>query len=151
MYPFEHINFFYVISQHSLYLAIISHYFFCPHPSFSIVFQSFPMNIHHSLVVSTPLKNMKINFDDDIPNCFWENIKFIFQSPPTRSNIRPIPGHILQKHKHGSQLIGFRVQKLQENPMIFMGKSGWFPVFRFSLQLIQKHGNTPFTFPRCIS
>ena len=30
------------------------------------------------------------------------------------------------------QLIGFFQEKLQENPMIFMGKSGWFPVKIFS-------------------
>ena len=33
------------------------------------------------LVVSTPLKNMKVNWDDEIPN-IWENIKC--SKPPTR-------------------------------------------------------------------
>ena len=31
------------------------------------------------LVVWTPLKNMKVNWDDDIPNCFWENNPVMFQ------------------------------------------------------------------------
>ena len=35
--------------------------------------------------VPTRLKNMKVNWDDDIPN-IWKTIKVMFQSPPT-SNI----------------------------------------------------------------
>ena len=31
------------------------------------------------LVVSTPLKNMKVSWDDDIPN-LWKVIKFMFQT-----------------------------------------------------------------------
>ena len=34
------------------------------------------------LVVWTPLKNMKVNWDDDIPN-IWKNKPVMFQSPPT--------------------------------------------------------------------
>ena len=36
------------------------------------------------VAVSTPLKNMKVNWDDDIPNISVK-IKLMFQSPPTRS------------------------------------------------------------------
>ena len=35
------------------------------------------------LVVSTPLKNMKVSWDDDIPHHHGK-IKVMFQSPPTR-------------------------------------------------------------------
>ena len=38
------------------------------------------------LVVWSPLKNMKVNWDDDIPN-IWENKPVMFQSPPTRVRI----------------------------------------------------------------
>jgi hypothetical protein len=40
-------------------------------------------NDHIWLVVSTPLKNMKVNGKDDIPYMKWK-IKAMFQSPPTR-------------------------------------------------------------------
>ena len=33
--------------------------------------------------IPTPLKNMKVSWDDDIPN-IWKVIKAMFQSPPTR-------------------------------------------------------------------
>ena len=33
----------------------------------------------------------------------------------------------------GNSIDWFSRGKLQETPMIFMGKSGWFPVFRVSL------------------
>ena len=36
------------------------------------------------LVVSTPLKNMNVNWDDDIPNIWKNNSHVLFQSPPTR-------------------------------------------------------------------
>ena len=36
------------------------------------------------LVVWTPLKNMKVNWDDEIPN-IWENAKFMATKPPTSS------------------------------------------------------------------
>ena len=36
------------------------------------------------LVVSPPLKTMKVNWDDSISHLIWKNIKFMFQSPPTR-------------------------------------------------------------------
>ena len=39
-------------------------------------------NIWIWLVVSNPLKNMKVNWDDDIPNSNGK-IKVMFQSPPT--------------------------------------------------------------------
>ena len=32
----------------------------------------------------------------------------------------------------GNSIDWFLRQKLQENPMIFMGKSGWFPVSRWT-------------------
>jgi hypothetical protein len=34
---------------------------------------------HNWLVVSTPLKNMKVSWDDDIPN-IWKVIKAMFQT-----------------------------------------------------------------------
>ena len=33
--------------------------------------------------IATPLKNMKVNWDDDIPD-IWKNNPVMFQSPPTR-------------------------------------------------------------------
>ena len=41
-------------------------------------------SFHFWLVVSPPLKNMKVNWDDDIPN--WMKKTIMFQSPPTRFN-----------------------------------------------------------------
>ena len=34
---------------------------------------------------ATPLNKIRVfvNWDDEIPNCFWKFIKFMFQSPPT--------------------------------------------------------------------
>ena len=42
-----------------------------------------PSAIKIWLVVWTPLKNMKVSWDDDIPNCFWKVIKFHGSKPPT--------------------------------------------------------------------
>ena len=35
-------------------------------------------------MVSTPMKNMKVNWDDDIPNIWkkWKIFQVMFQSPP---------------------------------------------------------------------
>ena len=39
---------------------------------------------HYWLVVRPPLrKNMKVNWDDEIPN-IWENAKFMATKPPTK-------------------------------------------------------------------
>ena len=38
--------------------------------------------------IPTPLKNMKVNWDDEIPNT-WK-IKVMFQSPPTSLLLTPI-------------------------------------------------------------
>jgi hypothetical protein len=50
------------------------------------VYAKFPISFSHLdkhmtnwLVVSTPLKNMKVSWDDDIPN-IWKVIKFMFQT-----------------------------------------------------------------------
>ena len=51
--------------------------------------------IHIWLVVSTPLKNMKFSWDDDIPN-WMENHKIPwFQSPPTSDGFSRRPWDIL--------------------------------------------------------
>ena len=41
------------------------------------------------LVVSTPLKNMKVNWDDEIPNINGK-IKFMATKPPTSINVEPL-------------------------------------------------------------
>ena len=58
-----------------------------------------PGNVHISdymiylLVVSTPLKNMKVNWDDDILN-IWKVIKFHGSKPPIGNTIiNPIINH----------------------------------------------------------
>ena len=42
-------------------------------------------NLGHWLVVWTTLKNMKVNWDDEIPNISWK-IKLIATKPPTRTS-----------------------------------------------------------------
>ena len=50
--------------------------------SFPPQFSTFTNTSHHVLwlLVSTPLKNMKVSWDHDIPN-IWKVIKFMFQTP----------------------------------------------------------------------
>jgi len=52
---------------------------------------------HTWLVVSTPLKNMKVSWDDDIPN-IWEIIKFHGSKAPTRYRFQPPKCHHFWQH-----------------------------------------------------
>ena len=49
--------------------------------------------------IPTPLKNMKVNWDDELPN-IWKNKPVMFQSPPTRYAL-PIDGTMESERQHG--------------------------------------------------
>jgi hypothetical protein len=34
-----------------------------------------------------PTVSGKIKFNDDIPNCFWKNIQFMYKKPPSREKL----------------------------------------------------------------